>query len=499
MPNLWQKQTVFDAVMSLNTSRLWKIIWISFILIIIIEVILLIHTSHHLKLNASWQVELLGNILNSTIQTESYHSQISDNTSEFIEEKDMIMDLFEDIEISVLCDIFHDVNASNKINPPNITLSEETLYARVRLRIEQGECTNQTVFTKWVNYSIGLGVNKLRYTIVPEDYKWLNITGVCAAVEHMNYTSYNHVYSVRFNVARFLSQYHGDKQLLKVCILEQNCLHWIDRSRHCGLQDISDVIHPEFHSLTSNWNRSGGWIAFLEYINNLCDQNLQGHGLMSKNVPLVTHSAWFVPCIRCNSHPDEEANCDWSSALWFEANNPIYPCIYSEKRTHNDQKQLSAYLKNKVLLFFGDSTLRGLMYSLVYRLNKTKLFNVQETHGEMMLINNGAKLIRFIYYPDYSKKEHQSNRSLITDLIQSLFRFKRKFNEALLFFGGVRWLNSFHMKQLQIIINKQKVFQSVRVFIKDYSAGFHTPVDGLPFVDWVRKQNARWNMKEITG
>nr|CAH8846655.1 unnamed protein product [Trichobilharzia regenti] len=407
-----------------NTSRLWKIAWISFILIIIIEVILLMHTSHHLKLNASWQVKLPGNTLNPTLQTESYHPQIPDNTSELIEEKDEIMDLFEDIEISVLCDIFQDVNSSNKMNPRNITVSEKTLYARVRLRIEQGECTNQTVFTKWVNYSIGIGVNKLRYTLVPDDYKWLNITGMSTVVEHIiNYTSYHHVYSVRFNVARFLSLYHGDKQLLKVCIFEQNCLHWIDRSRHCGLQDISDVTNPELHFLTSNWSRSGGWIAFLEYINSLCDTNIQGHGLMNNNNLLVTHSAWFVPCIRCNSHPDEEANCDWSSALWFEANNPIYPCIYSERRMHSDQRQLSAYLKNKVLLFFGDSTLRGLMYSLVYRLNKT-LFNVQETHGEIILTNNGAKLIRFIYYPDYSRQEQQSSRSLITDLIQSLFRFK---------------------------------------------------------------------------
>ncbi|CAH8535839.1 unnamed protein product [Heterobilharzia americana] len=334
-----------------------------------------------------------------------------------IEEKDLIMDLFEEIEISVLCDIFSNKIDAKNVYPMNITVSERTLYVRIRLRIEQGDCTDQTVFTKWVNYSVGLGVNKIRYTIDPRKYKHLKLPVVYIKTDQLNSTSADHASSVRLNVMRSLSKAEVNKQLLKVCILEQNCLHWMDRSRLCGLQDVGQIFKPEYISLIQKWNQSGGWMVFSDHVQKLCNETCSVYGHSNNKGLPVTNSAWFIPCIRCNNDNDE-VNCDWSSALWFEVNNPFYTCIYNKRKIQNDQRLLSLYLKNRVLLFLGDSTLRGLMYSLLHRLNKT-LFNVQETHGEITLVNSGAKITRFIYYPDYSMKL-QYNKSF-TDLLNSLF------------------------------------------------------------------------------
>ncbi|CAH8535827.1 unnamed protein product [Heterobilharzia americana] len=78
---------------------------------------------------------------------------------------------------------------------------------------------------------------------------------------------------------------------------------------------------------------------------------------------------------------------------------------------------------------------------------------------------------------------------LYTSLFELIsIMFTQTFDEAVLFLGGVRWLNSSHMKQLKISLDNQKAFRSVKVFIKDYSAGFHTPVDGLPFIDVTKRR-----------
>ncbi|RTG87667.1 uncharacterized protein DC041_0006303 [Schistosoma bovis] len=77
----------------------------------------------------------------------------------------------------------------------------------------------------------------------------------------------------------------------------------------------------------------------------------------------------------------------------------------------------------KLLLFLGDSTLRGLMYSLLYRVNKT-LSHVQETHGQITLINSATITTRFTYFPDYSIKSQFNNKNKIksfNSLLKSLF------------------------------------------------------------------------------
>ncbi|KAK4472034.1 hypothetical protein MN116_005409 [Schistosoma mekongi] len=400
-----------------------------------------------------------------------------------IEDNDLIVALFEEIEISVLCEYFEDEINLNHMILLNITVSETTLYIRVRLHIEHGDCTHQTIYTKWINYSVGLGVNKLRYTIDSLVYKQLHLTRQHKKVPQITDTGVN---SVRFNVVRLLSDIVVNKSELKVCIMEQNCLHWIDRSRPCGLQEVKSIFKPKDYPLIDEWNKSGGWLVFQAYIQDLCSKNCSPHQCINSKELQITHSAWFIPCSSCNQ-AKYEVNCDWSIALWYEPNNQLYPCLYNKRMIQNDQQLLTTYLKDRVLLFLGDSTLRGLMYSLLFRLNKT-LFNVYETHKQITLIHSGTKLTRFTYFPNYdlnSINTQSINHHSFIDLLKSLFIFRQTFNEALLFVGGVRWLNSYHLNVIHNFINNQKVFRSIKVFIKDYSAGFHTPIDGLPFINWV--------------
>ncbi|CAH8494650.1 unnamed protein product [Schistosoma turkestanicum] len=319
-------------------------------------------------------------------------------------------------------------------------------------------------------------------------------------VEQSNYNIINSMKSVHFNIIRSLPNLSIDKHMLKVCIMEQNCLHWIDRSRPCGLQDVKNIFRPKDHASISGWNKSGGWLLFQSFIDKMNDEKCSLHQIVNSKAQRlqITHSVWFIPCKSCNN----KMNCDWSNALWYEPNNPIYSCLYNKKRIQNDRNTLTTYSKNRVLLFLGDSTLRGLMYSLLIRLNKT-LFNVQETHGQITLVDSATITTRFTYFPDYSKKpqfDNKVNNNSFTGLLKSLFKFKQTFNEALLFVGGVRWLNDYHLKTIQLFINKQKVFSTVKVYVKDHSAGFHTPVDGLPFMDWsMRMHEYEKNQELISG
>ncbi|CAH8514776.1 unnamed protein product [Schistosoma mattheei] len=473
--------------------------WIIFILLMIINLDILLKITYSRQLNKKSNIQLRD--FTETTTTQTLPQTVMEN-SEFCtnltEDKDIIMDLFEEIEISVLCDYLKNEVSAKKLILLNISVSDSTLYVRVRLHIEKGDCTNQTIFTKWVNYSVGLGVNKLRYTVDSFIYKQLHLNEVYEKVEQTNYTVVSSMKSVNFNIIRSLPNILIDKYLLKVCIMEQNCLHWIDRSRPCGLQDVRNIFRPKDYPLISGWNESGGWSLFQSFIETLSDgncspsRNKNGKGLQ------IIHSAWFIPCKSCN-HTSNETNCDWSNALWYEPNDPIYPCLYNTRSIQNDKSLITTYVRNRVLLFLGDSTLRGLMYSLLYRVNKT-LSHVQETHGQITLINSATITTRFTYFPDYSIKSQFNNKNKINSfnsLLKSLFTFNQTFNEALLFVGGVRWLNSYHLKAIQVFIDKQKVFRSVKVYIKDYSAGFHTPVDGLPFVNWSRRMNEHRRNQEL--
>ncbi|CAH8542199.1 unnamed protein product [Schistosoma rodhaini] len=474
-------------MMWLTCGKIKIMKWIIFTLLIIINLDILLNISYSRQLSKKSTMQLQDFTKETT--TLSFPQMVmenSENCTNLTEDKDMIMDLFEEIEISVLCDHLESKVSAKKLILLNISVSDSTLYARVRLHIEKGECTNQTIFTKWVNYSVGLGVNKLRYTIDSFIYDQLRLNEAYEKIEPKNYTPVSSMKSVNFNIIRSLPNILIDKYLLKVCIMEQNCLHWIDRSRPCGLQDVRKLFRPKDYPLISGWNESGGWSLFQSFIETLCDgncslsRNKNGKGLQ------IIHSAWFIPCKSCN-HISNEINCDWSNALWYEPNNPIYPCLYNKKKIQNDKILITTYLRSRILLFLGDSTLRALMYSLLYRINKT-LFHVQETHDQITLINSATITTRFTYFPDYSIKSQLNNknkRNSFNGLLKSLFMFNQTFNEALLFVGGVRWLNSYHLKAIQVFIDKQKIFRSVKVYIKDYSAGFHTPVDGLPFVNWV--------------
>ncbi|KAH8877729.1 Cadherin-like and PC-esterase domain-containing protein [Schistosoma japonicum] len=227
----------------------------------------------------------------------------------------------------------------------NITVSESTLYIRARLRIEQGGCTQQTIYTKWINYSVGLGVNKLRYRID-------------SLYKKVHQTIATGVNSVRFNVVRLLPEIVVNKSELKVCIMEQNCLHWIDRSRPCGLQEVRSIFKPKDYPLIDEWNKSGGWLAFQAYIQDLCSKNCSPHQCMNNKELQITHSAWFIPCSSCNK-VKHQVNCDWSIALWYEPNNRLYPCLYNKQMIQNDQQLLTTYLKDRV---FHSSTQSVVMH-----------------------------------------------------------------------------------------------------------------------------------------
>ncbi|CAH8620494.1 unnamed protein product [Dicrocoelium dendriticum] len=62
----------------------------------------------------------------------------------------------------------------------------------------------------------------------------------------------------------------------------------------------------------------------------------------------------------------------------------------------------------------------------------------------------------------------------------------------ILIIGGAHWLTNSMLKELSAVLKgpkaKRPKWKSISVIIKDHSAGFHSPITGVPYLIWHRRQ-----------
>ncbi|TGZ59460.1 hypothetical protein CRM22_009059 [Opisthorchis felineus] len=156
--------------------------------------------------------------------------------------------------------------------------------------------------------------------------------------------------------------------------------------------------------------------------------------------PDDSKSFWLVPCINCGN----ASTCHWNESIWIP-DARMSSCLYDEALRASNHKDLRDLLRNKQLLFVGDSTLRDLMLALVEQVNGTLTFG-SPTHGYLNITQPYVLRAGFAYFPDYGLS--RDNQSTFMDHVKNLFRLYANSRYIILIFGGAQWLAKPMLKAL---------------------------------------------------
>ena len=228
-----------------------------------------------------------------------------------------------------------------------------------------------------------------------------------------------------------------------ICRLYQDCGMWLDKAHTCGLTSVGD-------SSPTTW---------LEFTNKLDQKEPCRNGHYE--------GYWTVPCHGC----DDSRNCFWNQARWTTEQ-----CVYL---VDLDISKVKLALKGKTLIFFGDSTLRGMMYYMIEKLNGT-LNEWSVIHDSVVLenVNSRNTKFMFVYYPQFwlpADKKKNSLKSLFKD-----FGHFQNSSNTVLVTGGVQWIDIHFLHSLRE--NLQAVgLTGIDVVVKGYGTGFNVPAAGILF------------------
>ncbi|XP_064476026.1 cadherin-like and PC-esterase domain-containing protein 1 isoform X2 [Ornithodoros turicata] len=329
-----------------------------------------------------------------------------------------------------------EVEPHGRLTPPfhpNITEYHVTVpfdQISVRILAQAAHCKAQARFqhqqepSKAASFALGMGNNQV--TIVVEDL----LPNANARVAN--------AYSVNI----FRESLTKDEEAFEpesrhvVCNLKQSCELKIYSKESCDL-------HTD-PTTTSDWEKI---VEDYEHLP-LCPSG-------------AAQGRWLLPCGDC-AVPQ---SCFWNEARWMP-----YRCRHLSIST----PALRQCLKNRKLLFVGDSTNRGIMYYTVRRLNGT-LTQWEQSHGhlDMRNINGGTTAVGFAYYPRFWMSPDKMP-SLVDTLRQLVERMKPVSNDAntVIVIGGTKWLK---LKQLTSVAATLRSLgmKNTRVVIKSYGSGFH--------------------------
>ncbi|KAF8562924.1 hypothetical protein P879_07118, partial [Paragonimus westermani] len=351
----------------------------------------------------------------------------------------------------------------HQISNQVVSLLPTTLYAVVQGHILHGPCNVEDIYTQPWNFSVGLGHNAVIY--------WLHFPHHSSAhplggpLAQLNGTR------IPISLTRFLPIPVADLSEMHTCMMAQNCLHWMDKRIPCGVQPLNRsgllAVNPQF---VAQWSVRGGWLAFSSYLSKTCNKTGTGEILLQSNGPV-----WFVPCADCA----QESTCSWPEAKWFRDEWPER-CIYNALSVREETIRLAEHLKSKVLIFVGDSTIRGLVNSLIETVTRT-LPSAIETHQQVTVTNVGCVSLRYAYFPLFNRALDQ--QAAFMDHVRALSEKPSPAHEAIIIVGGVWWLNTTLLDELYTFITTKEFsgrFLNTHVIIKDQAAGFHSPISGLP-------------------
>ncbi|VDK39682.1 unnamed protein product [Taenia asiatica] len=195
---------------------------------------------------------------------------------------------------------------------------------------------------------------------------------------------------------------------------------------------------------------------------------------------------WILPCAgtcssksRCFWHRakllrfalDDKRDSEYleaSGTADYDSESGVFGKVFTPALPETVWEQMRGYLNNSAILFVGDSTLRGLMYALLSKLNGSLRY-WEASHGQLIFKSlasgffqrTDAKLTRsstsaviaFAYFPLFwSRKLHQ--RTLVDVVSQSLQRIAEANVDLVI--GGTQWLSTGQMKKLNDYLLKNK-------------------------------------------
>ncbi|XP_068162506.1 cadherin-like and PC-esterase domain-containing protein 1 isoform X3 [Antennarius striatus] len=176
---------------------------------------------------------------------------------------------------------------------------------------------------------------------------------------------------------------------------------------------------------------------------------------------------WVVPCLSCS----DNRTCDWRAVAW-QPEGCSHPVV--------GRLQLQDCLRDRKVLFIGDSTNRGMMYFLLERVNAS-LEAWGRAHDTRVYqgLNGGRTLVGFSYYPQFWL-DRKSRPTFREALLQLLHRSRplANSNQTVLVVGGVQWLNTDHLRTVSEVLSSESL-GDILVVVKSLGMGFHLPVDGV--------------------
>lgn len=176
---------------------------------------------------------------------------------------------------------------------------------------------------------------------------------------------------------------------------------------------------------------------------------------------------WVVPCLSCS----DNRTCDWREVAW-QPDGCSHLVV--------DRPLLQDCMRDRKVLFIGDSTNRGMMYFLMERVNSS-LEDWGKAHDTLIYknLNGGRTLVGYSYYPQFwlEKKKRPTFRQA---LLQLLHRSRPLMNSNLtvLVVGGVQWLKLDHLRTVKEVLDRESL-NNITVVVKSLGMGFHLPVDGI--------------------
>ncbi|KAM8740231.1 cadherin-like and PC-esterase domain-containing protein 1 isoform 1-T1 [Acanthopagrus schlegelii] len=176
---------------------------------------------------------------------------------------------------------------------------------------------------------------------------------------------------------------------------------------------------------------------------------------------------WVVPCLSCS----DNRTCDWREVAW-QPDGCYHPLV--------DRPLLQHCMRDRKVLFIGDSTNRGMMYFLMERVN-VSLEDWGKAHDTLVYrnLNGNRTQVSYSYYPQFwlEKKKRPTFRQALLQLIDRSRPLVNS-NLTVLVVGGVQWLNTDHLRTIREVLNRVSL-SDVLVVVKSLGMGFHLPVDGI--------------------
>nr|XP_015207902.1 PREDICTED: cadherin-like and PC-esterase domain-containing protein 1 isoform X2 [Lepisosteus oculatus] len=296
----------------------------------------------------------------------------------------------------------------------------------VKIRAEPVNCRCQVHLEerkgpRTANYPVGLGNSRISILVVDE-----------SQAEPVVMTIYT------------INIYRENRPSLPVfddyvmCGFVQDCGLIIRPKEPCGLEPVPSIPPPGY---------------------------LQGHtqACLSGDA----RGRWVVPCLSCS----DNRTCDWREVTW-QPDHCYHPVL--------DRLQLQACMKERKVLFIGDSTNRGMMFYLMERVNET-LDDWDKAHDTVVYhnVNEGKTLISYSYYPQFWLSKDQ--RPTFEKALQHLILRSRPLEnteQTVIVVGGVQWLSTDHLTIIHRVLKRENLL-NILVVIKTLGMGFHLHVDGI--------------------